>query len=453
MNPLYTLFLLISVPALADVTARFDRTQIPFGQSTNLIISATEEGTPNLNGLSKDFKILSQSTNQSAQWINGKTIRQNDYVYTLFPKKSGTIHIDALTFNGEKIAPLSLSVVKNSNISSADSPIRMTAKVIPDTLYEGGSFSYVVRLTEDNVILAGQIYPPEIENATIEQVSPDAQFSEQQNGKRVPVFERTFIITPHQSGTQQIEPAYFMGTVSGIQNNDSGIVRNTKYPTLQQMPARTFVQANPLTLTVKSKPKNETGWWLPSTHVRLDWLDVPPSGNVGDPVTLTLLLSVYNMDAANIPAPTMPQTEQFKTYPEEAVRFNTFDNNQLVGQLTQKITFIPLRAGTIELPSPTVTWFNIQTEKNEQAVAPTISLAITGTSVIPNTVQPAKLPLIQSETSTNIEPITPKEPVNWTKWGTIFLLASLILTGILFLGLIVLKIRRGKKKLPDLYPF
>ncbi|MBQ4472297.1 MAG: BatD family protein, partial [Alphaproteobacteria bacterium] len=267
-----------------------------------------------------------------------------------------------------------------------------------------------------------------------------------------------FAFSPTQSGSIQMDPFTFQG--EAILDTRPA---NTKYRSILDFMVAGFginatqpvmVAGKPLTLSVKEKPTQYQGWWLPSPHVALtETYQMPDQIAAGEPIMRTLTLKAANVLAAQMPIPTVPQTESIKVYSNPEKRSDTTQG----GEVQVEITFVPTQPGQITLPEIQIPWFNTSTEQIETASVPAKQIVVTGDAPIQS--QPVN-PIVK-ETLSDRQPV---QPAPQTQKGLALGWVIALMGGAFALGLglailILWRFRHAsakhdkKKPLPDLYPF
>ena len=483
---LLTLFFLMSMgavfPATARITVQIQPNQVAVGESAQLIFTSDTPFTdrPDLGALQTDFEIAGAQTRSSVTIINGQKTTQHELLFNILPLKTGSLTVPPLKIGRETTPAVQLIVQEKTTPAQPTSALSFKATLSADTIYEGESLLYKATLTESTGVFSAEIKPPHLENATIEQFADDTVHRIYHNQKPANVLTRTYLITPHATGKQTIQPARFWGQIPREQDASElispfGTPMEVIFAGLPSLAQDVLLPAKPLTLTVLPKPADYgTDWWLPARELNLNILTpLPESGTVGDPITLVFELLAVGTDANELPALTLPSSPHFKIYTNPAQRQNFIDaQDRFTGRLAQEVNLIPLHAGTIELPLPTLPWFNTTRRQKQTIALPPVRLTIEPSLLTPaglsdNT--PTSSPSTSTDVKTPASGATPSAtadiptadtsllPPDFTrqslKWGSTLAFFLLALTGIGFIISFVRKKRKNKKSLPDLYPY
>ena len=461
MKRIFFLFcILFSINALAKIDVAFVPANIKQGDTVELVFSSETpfQHIPNLDILKQDFVIGGQQRRQSAQWVNGKGQTSYQLVYTLFPNKSGTITVQGLKIGSENLPDLTLNIQADAAYET-QGDIALSIQCPNDSVYPAQKMLCRVYLDDNLGLVDGELQAPQTSAGTWEEIQPLTPLKQQPNGGLR--YQSVFAFTPTISGQLEISPFSFYGQAR-LKTRPSAQYSNIidfMFMGLQQSTATKPVnaQSKPITLTVKEKPANYQGWWLPSTQVTLkESLDLPENIHSGEPIVRTLTLVAQGVSAAAMPVPSAPQTPGLKVYanPEKRQDLPTG------GEVSVTLTFVPTQAGRITLPPIQVTWFNTLTEKIEQASVPAHNLIVLGDTTPVQTadnkvaVKPAVSPT-QPEGNSVAAETTPS--VSWLLLGISIGVAFCL--GLL-VALFILKRQnrnqnssKKKKPLPDLYPF
>ncbi len=482
MKSFLILSFLLSTTALAGITAEFQPNPVQQGNGVEFILSSDQpfKALPNLAVLQKDFLIGGQQQRQSSEFINGKGSTSYELSFTLFPNKAGDIKVEGLTIGNEAVPPVTLSVQKNAAAPDMGT-LDMLVECPTQTIYPAQKMLCAVTLEDTMGLMDGTITPPQTSAGTWEQVSAITPINGTQKIKR---YQSLFLFTPKESGVIQMPPFSFQGeakmnTTSPLRARSVIDLTLVAFRSTATRPVA--VRSAPFKITVKEKPADYKGWWLPSPKVTIsERYEIPEKVAVGEPIARTITLTAANMLANDMPIPQVEKTDGFRAFENPAKREDTPQG----GVVSVEWTLVPTKAGENTLPQVSVPWFNVSNEKIEKATLPAKTifveaesenppLPISGARMMnpptaPQPTQPqAPRPAIRTENPVSADVNAPNAPAlaQETKPAALSLGAVLGLVGGAFaLGLAVafLVLRRSKKQaesrkkkkpLPDLYPF
>lgn len=469
---LLTLMLCTALPVWAG-SVSFSKSESVVGEVVELIFTSDKPITqaPDLSNIKKDFHISGQNTQTNMTNINGKTNYTYQISYHLFPKRTGTLTLNNLTLNGEKLNNVQLTVLNADNINTSSQstpPLTLQAQISNGPYYIGQGIVYTLRMGDIRQILDGTFESPSAVNAKVQLLGQDEVRTVMQQNIPVQMVERKYLITPEQSGTITIHPVSFTGMRSTQQNRRKNIgdmfEMGILFDGLMGMGAQeqVFATADPITIQVQPKPSNWQGWWLASPDVQLTYDDkIPTDLKVGDTIERTITLSAVGVNAEALPIPSQTGSVDIKTYPPNETRHTASDDNTIRGQLTSSVVMVPTNGGQITIPEVKVPWFNTTTQKVEMAIIPAKNIMVNGPRLTPQAIQPPQKSA--EEIKMPFEPTDngPKTiqgqsvmtgPQMWL-WLIIGLIGGGLIVGIAAFILSKIKTHKRKKPLPDLYPF
>ncbi len=400
------LFVMVCVwgmAARADVTMSVEPNPVLKGETVSLVFAADSpfSDMPDLAPLVADFSVVGQQQRSFMSTTNGVAKTRYELAFTLAPKKTGDLTVSGLFVGSKTFDPITVTVRDQAAAPSGEAGIlELTANVSQNPVYEGESVRYVVKLVESVGITDGEILPPVASNATVARLGDDQSYGEIQNNQRVRVFERSYLITPSQPGRVEIKPAEFRGfrpqkrARSGVPDLadlfDRGILFDG-YSSRQSV----FLTAPDVLLSVRPKPADWQGWWLPSPKVSLTqtW-QKPDTVFVGEAFERTLVLTAEGVAAADLPVPQQLRGAAVTVYPGTEVRNDTVSDAGVTGQVRVTVALVPTQVGEVEIPAVRVPWFNTLTGQKEVVEAPAFRIqvlpapTVQASSVTPPTGQP-----------------------------------------------------------------
>ncbi len=498
------------------------------GEKIELTLSDDKpiQNLPDLKSIENDFTTAGYMQSSSIQIINGNRSAVYQIIISLYPRKQGMLTIGPLDWNGTQLPAITVDVSGNqpvtpqtskSHITSSDSPDNTNqgqsnriffaeTTLNPATIYIGESTTYSVQLLENIGVVKAQIDTPKNSQFTLTQFGQDKMSQRQINGITARGYETSFLLTPLESGTFDIAGggvwAYVPDTNASrhqmLAGFPHGFMQDDFFNQMMGNPLKkVYTESKPVTLTVKPKPADWSGWWLPSRQVLLrEQFNIPQSVQVGQPIERHVMLSAVGVDGSKLPLVIQPVNPTLKAYANPEKRTVNVSDDKIIGYEEISFVIVPTQAGTITIPAIQVEWFNTETEQKSIAELPAQTIQVIG-ETIGDTIQPANtnssdntVPPIEKQPDTiqNSEPpitesvITDKnQPVNednsfWNAIKKIFIafgVFELIMTSIvlIFIGVLIWlyqknkqkrylyktdthqKRRTRKKPLPDLYPF
>lgn len=382
---LFILLLIWSESLLAEefsFTASVDRTAVELDEELRLTVSVSGTGIrgvgePKLPSL-EDFDVLGRSSSQSSQFsiVNGRmsSKRTIDYVYTLRPRRTGTLRIGSaeVTFKGASYRTDPIEIVvggpsprqqlpPEKPASTPNKKIFLDARADKTTAYVGEqitvSYSLYVAVNLSNVRLGNL---PSYSGFWSEEV-----FS----AKRLDF--KTRVIGGTRYDVAPIKRVALFATTSGAFEIDPmSIVCDVPVRTGDYF--RDFWGAT-RTVTVKSSPIQIKVIPLPGEGRHPEFAGAVGSfsfsveassqvGRVGEPVEITVTVSGRG-NVRTLEVPRLPDLQEFKVYEPEVSLDVSRSGNHISGTKTLKYMVVPNSQGKHIVPGLKFSFFDPEDEK------------------------------------------------------------------------------------------
>ncbi len=377
--------LAVTGTALADITAYFEPAVVASGESTQLVFQSDKpwKTAPDMATLQQNFVVAGQQQRQSSSWVNGVSSARYEILYNVFPRRDGTLSAGPFVIDGETVAPAVLTVQKKGEVVGAAVPVQVSADIQPAAVYPGQTARYTIRITASAELIDSRMTPPAVDGARVSLLDMDKAYQATDNGRPVRVFERTFGIVPEKSGSLAVGAAEFYGIIPAAPAYqrrdpfdffDQGILFNG----LASRQKEVLLTTEPLTLTVREKPVDWQGWWLPSTLVTITVADKgADTARVGESIERVITVTASGVTAEQLPVVVQSAGPGIKVYPSPEKReTKQTESGELVGIETVAVILVPTAAGEVTIPEIRVPWFNVATGKTEWAVVPAKTLAV-----------------------------------------------------------------------------
>ncbi|WP_324779903.1 BatD family protein [Thiobacillus sedimenti] len=443
----------LSVTASAAVTAWLDRNQVPAGEAVQLTLRHDGETgrQPDLGPLRQDFEVLGRSTGSSIQINNGNLSAQTEIVLTLMPKRSGTLQVPSLRWDGQTTPALALAVGGNATGNAqggapagAVQHVFLTTTLDQKQPYVQAAVRLTVRLYTDEPLYQASLELQPSNDVLVQQLGKDRQSQTTRDGLPFQVVERTYLLFPQRSGRIRLDGPVLNAAVQGANGNDpfgmNGVFGNVfgRNPFGNMMGATRplRIAGDPIVLDVRPRPASGKGHdWLPAQKVTLTETWQPDQGpvRVGDPITRHLHLSALGLTASQLPdlSVIMPVPDGLRAYPDQAKLDTGVQGDGVVGTRDQDIALIASRSGRYTLPALRVSWWDTTRNLQREVVLPAHTLdvlpaagGLSAATVPPS--QNANMPP-SAGASVSIQP--PPAPADGARWRWL----SLVL-GVLWLG-------------------
>jgi hypothetical protein len=378
-----TLLLSLNPPVSAEVTARLSHNIISQDEPVNLRleIKGENEDFPDLTVLEQDFEILGRSQQQSVTVINGRRFVTRGVNLTLLPKRLGTLRVPSIPVGTERSTALSLDVVANREEGDeAGKPEAFIRLELDKTeAYLQQEIILTVRLYLAEGVRGESISEPEPSlPQTQVRLLDEEQYQTQQEGRNYLVVERHYAIHARQTGQLQLGGIRFRGHRGGPgQSPFKPLPGPFQAPGTQQRIVRaTSDQAE---LDILPPPGSFTGdHWLPARNLQLVESGLNSAGplTAGKPATRHIMLLADGLSAAQLPTLELDLPKGIKQYPERPYDRDQALREGISGSRLLAITLVATDPGRYELPAIEIPWWNTETDRQESARLPALSLVV-----------------------------------------------------------------------------
>jgi hypothetical protein len=387
----FTIALAISQTAfaLSNVTASIDTN--PVMRSDSIILTVTADDSVERDALDtsmllKDFVIARTEVSSQTSMINFETTRTTRWQIILIPKIVGNLTIPPLTIDGHSSQPISVQVVEQSNATSTQQKdVFISTELSSKDVYVQQLLTLTVKLHVGVQLQRGSLTEPSLQGATIEQVGKDQESDNIVNGKRYRIIERTYAITPEQSGDLILETPMFSGDIMVQSQRRSGFLSFGDTKPVNIIGEKIALNVRPIP---DSFPVDKNTSWLPSELLSLhqEWQPEPQEFKVGEPITRTITLTAAGLGKAQLPNIIMEAPAGLKIYPDQAELHSNLTKERLISQKRQNFALVASRPGDYTLPKITIAWWNTITNKYQQAILPEQTISIKAN---PDAIKPA----------------------------------------------------------------
>jgi len=361
--------------ALTQITASVDANPVMDNESIVLTVIAddsVERNSLNTTPLLKDFILARTEVSSQTNMVNFKTTRTTRWQIVLMPRRTGKLVIPALTVDGYHSKAINVEVIEQGSANSTQQQdIFITAELSENDVYVQQLLALTIKLHIGVQLQRGSLTEPNLPNAIIEQIGKDTESDGIVNGKRYRIIERTYAITPEQSGKFTLDTPMFSGDIMVQSRRRSGFLSFGETKPVN-------ISGDKLSLTVRPIPDNypidATNSWLPSELLTLhqEWQPVSSHGKnefkVGEPITRTITLTAAGLGKAQLPKIIMNAPAGLKIYPDQAELHSSLTKERLISQKRQNFALVASHAGEYTLPKITIAWWNTVTNKYQQAV-------------------------------------------------------------------------------------
>ncbi len=426
-----------------EIKVSVDRNPVSINDSFQLTFSAPEspDGDPDFSPLKQDFDILSQQQSSNSSWINGSFSKTIQWTLTVMAKHAGSLLIPVIAFGDDMTQPLIVRVTQSQAKSNSNDELFLEVEATPEKPYVQTQVLYTLRFYRRVQITQASLNEPELDDAVIEKLGEDSNYTTRINGVAYDVTERKYAIFPQHSGSVTINPLVLTAeVVSNQRPRFNGFFRS-------QVSKTKRITSRAISLEVQPVPQNFKGaHWLGAEQVyfKQQWSDDSLQVKVGEPLTRTLTLLAKGATVGQLPElNTQADNELLKNYPDQPVLKEQKTPEGLIAFREEKIAYIPSRPGNYVLPAIEISWFNTQTQKTEMARLPEITIqAVASVAAMPTKTTPdIEIPIRERQKQSLMLPQQPSNDHFWM-WVSLLLASGWMLTVLLFL-------RQRQNKTPE----
>ncbi len=418
------IFALVSFNIYAKVSMSVDRSEISQGETfvLNIQLDRDTSAQPDLSLIPKEFTIVSSSQYNNTQIFNGKRTTLKGWKIKLKTLKKGPITIPAIEVDDEFTQPIQLTIKDTSNqltLNGQDKVIFLESEIDVTSVYVQQQVIYTVSLYRAVNTHYASLTEPTAENAIVEKLGDDEQFEKIINNRRYVVTKRRYALFPQQSGETVITPVNFTADINeNNRRNYNSFINATRPVSISTEQKR---------ITVKPKPAQFKGFWLPASEVVIadKWTPVTSSLTVGEPVTWTILLSVQGLSESQLPEIKIPEVEGLQWYYDTPQKERQLSHKGIQGQRVEKLAVIPSQEGEFTIPEIKISWWDTKSDSAKVAIlaARTIKvLAGTAKTQTPTINQPVSIPQTSPTTTLSSD----KAVRQWQMIAGLFLLLWLL---------------------------
>lgn len=388
------LMLLTANGYAASLSSKVDRSTVNLGESFELTVTFSEQvlfGEPDFSVLEKDFNLLSRNQQSKYSNINGNATSLTQWIIRLSPKRTGSLLIPSFTFKGEVSNALEIQASKAKPSTQATGAAVFTETVLDkNRVYVQEQALLTLRLYTSVPMSNFSVSELAVPGAQLLKVA-ESQYQKDVEGKQYTVVETRYAIFADSSSTLEIPAIQYSGIISDRSARYSGSL-------FRQRGKQAFFHSEAKQLQVKPKPNdNSLPYWLPGKGLALHerWSNTTGDITLGEPLTRTITITGQNLMASQLPPLQMPDSKNYKLYPDQAQMENSVSENGVFGKRIESIAIVPTQVGSISLPDITVHWWDTEANLPRQTVLKGRSLNVlpatnSATELVDNSIAPTE---------------------------------------------------------------
>lgn len=373
---------LLPLTCEAQVEARLDRQVIGIDETVRLTIIA--DGARNTiadidtTALESNLSILNRSSNSSFQILNGSASVKKTWVFEIEPRHTGNFTIPPFIIGKEKSNSLTLKVTESTPATAVDSQnlkdvfIEVTPQM--DTpAYLQGQITVSVKLFINSRmrISEASLEEPDIAHAIVRKLGDDSNYQVKKGDKTFQVIERNYAIIAEEGDTVIIPPLRFQAV--SLSSGNRRLMGDPFFNRFSNQGKRIWAKSQALKIALTPIPADFHGKnWLPARALQImEKEDVAKELKVGEPLTRIIQIEALGLTAEQLPEIEVKSPENSKVYLDQPEMQTNIDNgNMLHAVKRQSLAFIPARPGTFTLPAINIKWWDVENNRQEQAVLP-----------------------------------------------------------------------------------
>ncbi|MBA6255691.1 MULTISPECIES: BatD family protein [unclassified Colwellia] len=364
--------------AASQISATIDKNPVVVNESFILKITIDDDvdtNALNTSALLQDFIVGRTSVSSQTSMVNFKTTRTTTWSTLLIGKKAGNFIIPALTVAGIKSQAINVQVLaENDPLADKQQDIFITTEVSAKEVYVQQQLTLVVKLHFAAELKRGSLTEPTLEGASITQIGKDKEEDTVINGQRYRVIERTYAISPKNSGEFILKSPVFSGEILVPSTR-----RNNMFSFSETKPVS--VIGDEIPLLVRPIPETFQGTWLPSDLLAIhqNWQPDIATFKVGEPITRTITLTAAGLSQEQLPILEITVPKGLKVYPDQAQLHTGMSSGHLVSQKVRNFAIVASKPGEYQLPEVSIPWWNTVTNRYQVA-----TIAAQKITVLPN---------------------------------------------------------------------
>ena len=404
--------LIDNVLAASQISATINKNPVVVNESFILKITIDDDvdtNALNTSVLLKDFIVGRTSVSSQTSMVNFKTTRTTTWSTLLISKKSGDFVIPPLSIEGMDTQAIQVNVLAEQDPrADQQKDLFITSEVSTKEVYVQQQLTLTVKLHFSAELKRGSLTEPTLEGASITQIGKDKEEDTIINGRRYRVIERTYAISPKNSGEFLLKSPVFSGEVLLPSTR-----RNNMFSFSETQPVS--VIGDEIPLVVRPIPDTFQGTWLPSNLLTIhqNWQPDITTFTVGEPITRSITLTAAGLSQEQLPVLEMTAPKGLKVYPDQAQLHTGMTSGHLVSQKVRNFAIVASKPGEYQLPEINIPWWNTVTNRYQVATIATQTI-----TVLPNTdieAEPAKNTLSKSKVLVPLQTVIVTQ-ASWLQW-------------------------------------
>jgi len=407
-NALFTDYAL----AASQISVTIDKNPVVVNESFVLKIIIDDDvdtNALNTSDLLNDFIVGRTSVSSQTSMMNFKTTRTTTWSTVLIAKAAGDFVIPPLTIAGIKSQAIKVQVLaKDDPLADKQQDLFITSEISTKEVYVQQQLTLTVKLHFSAELKRGSLTEPSLEGASITQIGKDKEEDTVINGRRYRVIERTYAVSPKNSGEYILKSPVFSGEILVPSSR-----RNNMFSFSETKPVSVIGEEIPL--LVRPIPETFQGTWLPSDLLAIhqNWQPDVTTFKVGEPITRTITLTAASLSEEQLPVLEMAVPKGLKVYPDQAQLHTGMSSGHLVSQKVRNFAIVASKPGEYQLPEISIPWWNTVTNRYQVATIAAQKITVLANSELE--VEPTVLSNAQIKPQVTGQPIIVAQ-ASWLQW-------------------------------------
>ncbi len=432
-----------------NLTASVDRDTIGLEETFTLTLRYDDHinASPDYDVLRRDFDILNTQSGTQMTVANGQAEANTQWQIALAPKRVGKLLIPSFNIDGAISDAIEITVEsKSRNPQTGSSNVSVELETDKDSAYVQEQIIITVRLYTSVALSGVNLEPLNIKDTLLVQLDEN-QYQTNINGRPHVVVETRFALYPQQSGELVIPSLLYQVSI----DNGQGGMWNRLYGNNNNvLRLRTDEQR----INVLPTPDEAKGnSWLPAKEVTISehWSAGIDTLKVGEPITRSITIKADGLSAGQLTPLNLPTIDGLTFYQDQAQTDEQKTEKGVQGTRTETIAIIPNRSGKITLPEINLRWWDTEERTFKTASLASVTLNVTGGSVLPDNSQAALDTNNEDTVSINTDLSSVEKPTTqrvetiplWVYGCNLLTLLSTLIFAVLYW--------KNKRELTDIY--
>lgn len=359
--------------AANNLVAQVDRDRLAMGETITLrvVLDAQTSDNLNLKPLEQDFTVYNSGRSTQMSFVNGQQSVRTEWTIVLEPRREGRVVIPALSVGSSQTRPMAIQVdpAPDGQLNGEGADVFVEISLTPESPFVQQQALLRVRLYHAVPITEGTLSEPEVDQALIQRLGEDVSFSADRQGRRYQVIERRYAIFAEHSGELTIPAIRFQGRVNDQSSGRLGFFNPGR---------RVAVSSEPISASIKGRPENAEGDWLPAYDVSLTetWSTENMTFRVGEPVTRVISIEARGIAETLLPELGLKTPENISVYPDQPEVQARTDGEWVYASRSQSLALVPQAPGQLTLPEITLHWFDVENGQAKKATLPAKTITI-----------------------------------------------------------------------------